>query len=644
MAPSLTGSPARVAPREPLMQWAAIAGVMLSQSIGWGIRGNYGHEAGAMIAGALSGLALCLFSGREDWRRRAPFFAMFGALGWAFGGSMAYMPTISYTHSGHWPTQLYGWFAVFAIGGLWTAMGAAGVAFAAVESRERLDGICRPLCWVLAIWAIQYFWPANSGDFRQRDPLYWLDSDWVEAILAIAALCAFELWDRRFRGSGTLLAFTAGGALAGFALQRGIEAAGWMPAVLQALVRYQGDTTNFDPANLLTNWPQIFADLGLHLGWILGGIASAVVWFVRRGRWRSGSSLLMHIACGSMIVFIALPVLLGVRMVPPRGDSWAMTLGALIGTVVYMRRNRLPQVATAAISGLVLGGVGFMLAQFVKLIALMPGNPLLTQDPATIAAWAHWRSANWHSIMAEQGAGLLYGLALLLAVRPLAAMPEHDERGRKRWTEIFAVAFVLNLLVYLNLVRNMSDWTRERAGGYRTMPLSLKAPLAGFELSALGWFNVFFALVTAATIVLLIVHVRRGIAMVPASWIGRAQMLYLVYLWIMVAANFARQLGAFTDGRLATEGFITVNAIIVTMVVLLFATDAVHDAGRSAAISTLKMLAAGAATVAVLACVFTGIMQSVYGARHDGFGGRNIRFGPEADWRVRPLLKNVQHR
>ncbi|MCC6389759.1 MAG: hypothetical protein IT167_04075, partial [Bryobacterales bacterium] len=62
----------------------------LAHSIGWGIRGNWGHEYGAMIPGALSAIAACLVSGREDWRRRVVHFAFFGAMGWSFGGSMSY--------------------------------------------------------------------------------------------------------------------------------------------------------------------------------------------------------------------------------------------------------------------------------------------------------------------------------------------------------------------------------------------------------------------------------------------------------------------------------------------------------------------------------------------------------------------------
>ena len=63
----------------------------LSLWFGWGIRGNFGHEYGAMMPGALAALAAVLLSGRDDWHRRIVYFAMFGALGWSFGGSISYM-------------------------------------------------------------------------------------------------------------------------------------------------------------------------------------------------------------------------------------------------------------------------------------------------------------------------------------------------------------------------------------------------------------------------------------------------------------------------------------------------------------------------------------------------------------------------
>ena len=55
--------------------------IALAMSVGWGFRGNYGHEYGAMVPGALVAMAICLASWREDWYRRIAYFGVFGALG-----------------------------------------------------------------------------------------------------------------------------------------------------------------------------------------------------------------------------------------------------------------------------------------------------------------------------------------------------------------------------------------------------------------------------------------------------------------------------------------------------------------------------------------------------------------------------------
>lgn len=180
----------------------------LSLSIGWGIRGNFGHEYGAMIPGALAALAVCLLSGRKDWRDRAPYFAFFGALGWTFGGSMSYMQVVAYTHSGHLPSQIYGFFGLFVLGFLWSTMGGAGTAFAAVADKQRLVAVFRPLCWIFVAWIIyqkffklylETLYPANFDATwsRQAAHTYWFDSDWMEAATALLALLCFELWDNR---------------------------------------------------------------------------------------------------------------------------------------------------------------------------------------------------------------------------------------------------------------------------------------------------------------------------------------------------------------------------------------------------------------------------------------------------------------
>ena len=77
--------------RNPLLAPSAVFLIALSLSIGWGIRGNFGHEAGAMIAGVLSATAVAILSHRSDWRNRVAYISMFCGLGWGFGGSIEYI-------------------------------------------------------------------------------------------------------------------------------------------------------------------------------------------------------------------------------------------------------------------------------------------------------------------------------------------------------------------------------------------------------------------------------------------------------------------------------------------------------------------------------------------------------------------------
>ena len=44
-----------------------LLGTALSLSIGWGIRGNFGHEYGAMIPGALASMAAALLAPRQQF-------------------------------------------------------------------------------------------------------------------------------------------------------------------------------------------------------------------------------------------------------------------------------------------------------------------------------------------------------------------------------------------------------------------------------------------------------------------------------------------------------------------------------------------------------------------------------------------------
>ncbi|HPA45377.1 MAG TPA: hypothetical protein PK395_06395 [bacterium] len=110
---------------EPVL-FAAMAGGM-----GWGIRGQYGHETGAMIAGLLVTLVLThvFCKGAPAlWTARA---AAIGTVGICFGGSMTYGQTVGLTHDpglvGNWAAFRWGMLGLSIKGAVW--IGLAGVFF-----------------------------------------------------------------------------------------------------------------------------------------------------------------------------------------------------------------------------------------------------------------------------------------------------------------------------------------------------------------------------------------------------------------------------------------------------------------------------------------------------------------------------------
>ena len=70
----------------------------LAMGLGWGIRGQFGHETGAMVPGALVGLALAVVGSRELSPPDALRLAAVGALACFLGGVMTYGQTVGLVH------------------------------------------------------------------------------------------------------------------------------------------------------------------------------------------------------------------------------------------------------------------------------------------------------------------------------------------------------------------------------------------------------------------------------------------------------------------------------------------------------------------------------------------------------------------
>ena len=674
--------------RNPL--WAPLALLLagLSLSIGWGIRGNYGHETGAMLPGALAAIAVCLLSNRDDWRERVAYFALFGALGWGLGGSMSYMQVIAYAHSGHAPSQYYGFFALFLIGFLWAALGGAGTALPAILDRRSLCDLFRPLSLILALLALLYLVedPAaralqsqfdaqlggTLGGQRHESAFYWFDANWLDALVVVIGLLAFDLVDRHFSKSLWLPVFAAIGGLIGYLTQAAIEHYKWSGAVRDLLVHTQGDELLFEHSRLITNWPDLFLRESEYAGLAVGlmvGIGCYFAWF---GKFRRGSSLLLHLALGWFAGFLLLPVLLDVRMTPPRGDNWAGMVGLFVGLMIYcVGRRQWPLMEAALLAG-VIGGIGFCGAACAEGLLESFGSPNLApglasvwttwqSSPAHLAfppqilaaqpvhQWEFWLSANWHSFL-EQTYGFVNGLAVVAAIAlVLRRLGRCDDSApREYWTEILAVVIAVPVLMWVNLEKNVIDWT---SGHPPAMPAAMRMPLIDFSLSAWGWFNVVFGIAAMAFVMLLNIHTRRRLALLEQGWLGRGQWLYLVLVWVFVIGNFGKALVHFSEQRLLTEGVITLSAVLATMLLLLVPRTAVTQSnpipanyGRLIGIAVVSTVLCAALfpvaeTLSVRAVYGNApVMQPVNATQHP-----ITRFGAHAAWKYRPLLRGEKH-
>ena len=128
--------------------------------------------------------------------------------------------------------------------------------------------------------------------------------------------------------------------------------------------------------------------------------------------------------------------------------------------------------------------------------------------------------------------------------------------------------------------------------------------------------------------------------------LGKGQLLYLMFLWLIVIANFTKALVAFSDGRIATEGTTMFNALICTVLILGFASPGDETpAFKSVDFGLLTRKATLLLSVLVLGttALYTTGVRALYGNQWTGWGGNNLRFGANADWRVKPILKSRHH-
>ncbi len=240
----------------------------LAGGMAWGIRGQYGHETGAMMFGVLVGLLLLMRHGAALPSITAARAVALMAVGVSFGGSMTYGQTLGLTHDaalvGNGAALGWGLFGCFLKGGIW--IGFAGLFLGMGLSAKRYQA------WEMAIMLVgatlllllgcallnQPFDPAN----RQLPKIYFSDhwkwepdaenlkprrERWGGLLLALIGMVVYVRW-RKHDVLACRLALwgcLAGGL--GFAGGQALQAAhAWYPTVF--------DKGMLEPVTRHVNW------------------------------------------------------------------------------------------------------------------------------------------------------------------------------------------------------------------------------------------------------------------------------------------------------------------------------------------------------------------------------------------------------
>lgn len=271
--------------------WLVVVLSVMAGGMGWGIRGQYGHETGAMIAGVLVGCVLVLmFCARSPSLFAARAVAMF-ALGVSIGGSMTYGQTLGLTQDadliGNTDALRWGLLGVFVKGAIWIGIASAFFAMALSNTRYR------PVEWSLLLMVMLFllaagvellnspFDPANkelpqvyfSADW------YWKgDIDikprperWGGLLFALAGLYLYAGWMRGDRLVRWLTLWGIVGGGLGFTLGQ----------CLQSFHAWNVDMIReswLAPLDPHINWWNM---MEITFGAVFGGVVALGLWFNR---------------------------------------------------------------------------------------------------------------------------------------------------------------------------------------------------------------------------------------------------------------------------------------------------------------------------------------------------------------------------
>jgi len=270
--------------------WAILV-PSLAAAMGWGIRGQYGHETGAMIAGCLASLAMVLACAPQLSSLTGARAAALMTVGIGIGGAMTYGQTVGLTHDhdmvGNWEALRWGMLGLAIKGALWIGfsgvllgMGLGGVRYRVAEIGLLLLALAG--LFYLGLWLINspydpaqgilpriYF--SESSYFRAGPNLKPRREVWGGFLLAWCGLMAYARWVKTDRLAFRLGWFALLAGALGFPGGQGVQSFhAWNPDLFQGS-RWAG-------LYGMVNWWNMMETT---FGAIWGAVLGAGVWWNR---------------------------------------------------------------------------------------------------------------------------------------------------------------------------------------------------------------------------------------------------------------------------------------------------------------------------------------------------------------------------